>query len=144
MRIYVMEVESGKYRALTPEGYRLQQHGISPDGRAAVLLGPDRKLVLYPLEGGEPTRLELQSTERPSMWSADGRALYYIRIGELPAKLYRMDVASGKVEVVKTVMPADSAGVSNIGRICLTPDLSAYAYSFTRVLSDLYVVDGLK
>ena len=144
VRIYMMEVESGKYRALTPEGYRLQQHGISPDGRAAVLLGPDRKLVLYPIDGGEPTRLELQSTERPSMWSADGKALYYIRVGELPAKLYRMDIASGKTEVVKTVMPADAAGVSNIGRVCLTPDLSSYAYSFTRVLSDLYVVDGLK
>ena len=144
VRIYLMDVELGKYRAVTPEGYRICQHGISPDGRVAVLIGPDRRLLLYPIEGGEPTRLDLQSTDRPSMWSADGKALYYIRLGELPGKLYRMDVATGKAEVVKSIMPADAAGISNIGRIILTPDLSSYAYSFTRVISDLYVVDGLK
>src|SRR5262249_55080282 len=116
VRIYLMDVEGGKYRAVTPEGYRICQHGISPDGRVAVLIGPDRRLVLYPIEGGEPTRLDLQSTDRPSMWSADGKALYFIRLGELPGKLYRMDSVSGKTEVAKHVMPADAAGISNIGR----------------------------
>ena len=144
IRVYLMDVEGGKYRPLTPEGYRILQHGISPDGRLAVLNGPDRKLVLYPLEGGEPTRLDLQGSDRPALWSADGKFLYYIRIGELPARLFRLELASGKTDVVRTVMPADAAGISNIGRICLTPDLSSYAYAFTRVLSDLYVVDGLK
>jgi hypothetical protein len=41
-------------------------------------------------------------------------------------------------------MPADAAGVTNLGRICITSDLSGYAYAYTRVISDLYVVDGLK
>ncbi len=144
VRIYVMDVESGKYRALTPEGYRLQQHGISPDGRSGIFIGPDLRLVIYPLEGGEPSRLELLSTERLAMWSADGKALFYFRVGELPVKLYRMDLATRKAEVVRSLMPSDSAGVSNIGRVCMTADQSSYVYSFTRVLSDLYVVDGLK
>jgi Tol biopolymer transport system component len=144
VRVYLMDIESGKYKAVTPEGYRIQQHGISPDGRVAVLNGPDRKPVLYPVAGGEPTPLDLQTTDRLARWTTDGKALIYHQVGELPTKLYRLELASGRKEVIRSVMPADAAGVANVGRIALTPDLSSYVYSFTRILSDLYVVDGLK
>ena len=40
-------------------------------------------------------------------------------------------------------MPADAGGVSEIGPL---PTVSgeSYAYSYSRTLSDLYIVDGLK
>jgi hypothetical protein len=145
VRVFLMDIASAKFRALTPDGYRVRQHGVTPDGKHAVLAGPDRRLYLYPLEGGEPTPFAgLGLADRPVRWSADGKSFYYLRAGDLPGKLYRLDVASGKTEVVRTYMPADAAGVGNVGRISITPDLSGYAYSYVRVLSDLYVVDGLK
>ena len=41
-------------------------------------------------------------------------------------------------------MPADSAGVSNITRVCPTPDGKLYAYAYIRTLSDLYLVEGAR
>jgi Tol biopolymer transport system component len=143
-RLFVMDVESGKSRALTPEGYRLFVASVSPDARSAVVLGPDRRVYLYPLEGGEPSAVPaIGPLDRVVGWSADGR-VNLLRLAELPARVSRLDVATGQIEPWKQIVPADSAGVSGIGRVCLTPDGASYVYSYTRVLSDLYVVDGLK
>jgi hypothetical protein len=41
-------------------------------------------------------------------------------------------------------MPADTAGVSRIATVFLTPDGKSYAYNVRRDLSDLYLIRGLK
>ncbi len=41
-------------------------------------------------------------------------------------------------------MPADPAGVFYVPLVALTPDAKSYVYSYLRVLSELYIVDGLK
>jgi hypothetical protein len=41
-------------------------------------------------------------------------------------------------------MPADDAGVTDIGPILITPDTKTYVYEYGRTLSDMYLVDGLK
>ena len=41
-------------------------------------------------------------------------------------------------------MPPDAAGVVEIVWIVLTPDAESYAYSYHRILSDLFLVEGLK
>ena len=38
-------------------------------------------------------------------------------------------------------MPADTAGLINVGPIFVTPDGGTSVYSYTRLLSDLYLVD---
>ena len=39
-------------------------------------------------------------------------------------------------------MPADPAGLINVGPILVTPDGGRSVYSYTRMLSDLYLVDA--
>ncbi|MFI5182563.1 MAG: hypothetical protein ACHQPI_14350 [Thermoanaerobaculia bacterium] len=41
-------------------------------------------------------------------------------------------------------MPADPAGVVEIVSVLLTPDATSYAYSYHRILSDLFLVEGLE
>jgi hypothetical protein len=41
-------------------------------------------------------------------------------------------------------MPSDSAGVSRIGPILITPDGKSCFYGYHRILSDLYLAEGLK
>jgi len=41
-------------------------------------------------------------------------------------------------------MPSDSAGVSRIGPILLAADGKSCLYGYHRILSDLYLVEGLK
>ncbi len=145
VRLYVRDLAGGKPRALTPEGYSLFPRTVSPDGKLVAVRGPDRRLYLYPVEGGEPTALVgLTSDDRPVGFTPDGRFLYVFRLGEVPAKVYRYGVASGRKELWKELMPADAAGLNTINRVVVTPDGRAYAYSYIRNLSNLYLVEGLK
>ena len=77
-------------------------------------------------------------------WSADGRSLYTHRGGELPAKIWRLELASGHKELFKEIMPADPAGVGSIELIIVTPDGRTIVYNYRNNLSDLYIVGGLK
>jgi Tol biopolymer transport system component len=144
-RLYVRDVGGGKPRALTPEGYQLFRATVSPDARVVTVRGPDRRLYLYPLEGGEPTAIPgLAVDDAPIRFSADGHFLFAHRQGELPRRVYRLDLATGRKELWKELMPADAAGLNSITRVVITPDGKSYAYSYLRVLSYLQLVDGLK
>ena len=41
-------------------------------------------------------------------------------------------------------MPLDPSGVERISNVVVTPDGKYYAYTYSRLLSDLFVVEGLK
>jgi Tol biopolymer transport system component len=144
VRIYMYEISSEKSRALTPEGYRFFQRGVSPDGKVVVVSGPDRRRYLYPLEGGEPAALPFDPALIPIGWSADGQSLCLRKRGEVPSHVLRADVRTGKTERWRDLIPGDSAGVTGIGGTFVAPDGNAYAYSYLRSLADLYVVEGLE
>jgi Tol biopolymer transport system component len=144
-RVFVIDLAGGKPRALTPEGYRSFSRGISPDAKSLAVTGPDRRVYLYPLSGGEPTPVTgLEQDETMGGWSADGKALFVYRRRDIPGRLYRLDLGTGKRTIAREVMPADGAGVVDIAPIFETPDGESYVYGFQRTLSDLYLVDGLK
>jgi hypothetical protein len=77
-------------------------------------------------------------------WSADGRAVFTYRPGDLPGRLYRIDLATGGEQVVRTLLPPDPAGVWRIHPVVVTPDGRTWAYTATQTLSDLYVYSGLR
>jgi Tol biopolymer transport system component len=144
-RVFVIDLVGGKPRALTPEGYRAFSRGVPPDGTGVLVIGPDRKRYLYPLAGGEPTAVAgLSEEDTISGWGVDGRHMYVYRRRDVPGRLYRFDLSTGKKELVREVMPADGAGIVDIAPLMVTPDGSAYVYGFQRTLSDLYLVEGLK
>jgi Tol biopolymer transport system component len=145
VRIYLYEIATQKSRALTPEGYRITATGagVSPDGKLVAVFGPDRKQYLYPLEGGEPTALPIDPKWLPVGWSDDGGSLFVRQRGQIPAQVERLDLKTGTLTPWRSLMPGDSAGVTSIGSVRITPDGKAYAYSYLRNLADLYVVEGL-
>ena len=97
------------------------------------------------MAGGDPRPIPgLVEGEEPVNWSADGKALYIYQAGELPAKVYRLDVTTGKRDLWKELMPSDHAGVALIGPILMSADGKSYVYGYHRALSDLYLVEGLK
>jgi hypothetical protein len=77
-------------------------------------------------------------------WSADGRALFLERIeGLTEVKISRLDLMSRREEPWKELKPADPVGV-RMESVAMTPDGNAYAYSFQRDISTLYLANGLK
>ncbi len=145
VRLYVYELASGKSQAITPEGVNGTRFVISPDSQWVAGIGPDQKGYLYPVGGGEPRMINgLIPGEQPITFSSDGRSLYLYQPGELPAKVDRLDLQTGKRTPWKQLMPSDPAGVENIGPILLTPDAKNCVYGYHRMLADLYLVEGLK
>jgi serine/threonine protein kinase/Tol biopolymer transport system component len=144
-RLFLWELSSGKPHAISPEGYRTFSRTVSPDGKLVAVRGPDQRLYLYPIAGSEPAAIPgLTADDTPTAWSSDGRFLYVYRRRELPARVYRLEVATGRKELWKELMPFDAAGVTAISPPLVTPDGKTYAYGYIRTLSDLYLVEGLK
>jgi len=145
VRLYVQSLDGEKPAAITPEGIAIGSFPVSPDGRRVVAQAGDQVHYLFPLEGGEPELVPgLGPEDRPVRFSSDGRSLLGFRRGELPSHIFRLDLASGEKARVRELMPADSAGVVEIVSVVLTADASSYAYSYHRILSDLFLVEGVK
>jgi Tol biopolymer transport system component len=142
-RLYERAFSGGKPRALTPEGYR-GLRVVSPDGVWAVVTGPDRKTYLYPLAGGEPTVIPgVEVNDLVAGFASDSRSVYVYHRGEIPTNVSRLDVTTGHRQLWRSLTPADSGGVSDVGPLP-APSGDSYIYSYNRTLSDLYLVEGLK
>jgi hypothetical protein len=63
--------------------------------------------------------------------------------GLTAVKINRLDLSRGSEEPWKELKPADPVGVQ-IRQVVMTPDGSAYAYSFQRDICTLYLAAGLK
>ncbi len=145
VRFYVYDLASGKSQVISHEGVNGTAFTISPDSQQIAAIGPDQKGYLYPVAGGDPRPIPgINQGEQPITWAADGRSLYIYQPGELPARVYRLDVQTGKRMLWKELMPSDPAGVENIGPIYMTPDAKTCVFGYHRMLADLYLVEGLK
>jgi len=144
VRFYVEPVEEGKPRPISPEGVN-PVVVISPTGDFIASNGPDSKIYLYPVAGGEPRPVPgTQPGEIATGWSADGRRLYVYRFGEIPAKVVQIDLTTGARTPWKELVPSDAAGIDTIRGVEIAPDAKSYVYGYIRTLSDLYLVEGLK
>ena len=145
LRLYVQDIDSDKFEAVSPEGTDGSAYALSPDGSAVAAMGPDEKAYLFPIPSGDPRPIKgMLPGEVPVVWTADGRSLYVYKGGELPAKVYRLEIASGNRTLWKQLMPPDPAGVEFVGPVLPTPDGKSYVYGYRRLLSDLYLVEGLQ
>jgi Tol biopolymer transport system component/predicted Ser/Thr protein kinase len=142
---YVQDISGGPPKSISPEGVDALAFAVSPDGQYVAGIGPDQKCYLFPVSGGEPKVVNgMEPGDIPITFSTDGHSIYLYSTGEVPAKVYRLDLAQGKKSVWKEIAPVDPTGVSTIGPIVMTPDGKAYVYGFHRTIGDLYLVEGLK
>jgi DNA-binding winged helix-turn-helix (wHTH) protein/Tol biopolymer transport system component len=142
LRTWVQDVPDGKPLPITPEGTVGKR--LSPDGKLLVAVDGDGKFWLYPMNGGQPRAFSgIEHGEEAIRWSVDGKYLFVVS-GGIPASVYRVEVVTGRRQLVYTLAPSDAAGLWNISPVLLTPDGRSYVYSDYRILSDLYLASGLK
>jgi Tol biopolymer transport system component len=144
-RVYVQDIDapSSAPRPVTPEGTFGSL--VTPDGKWVLATDAHHQRWLFPIAGGEPQKLsfDIPPGETVLSFFDNGKSLL-LRTRALPLKITRVDLATGKREPFKEIVPADPAGAQSIPYIKLSADGKSYAYSLGRQLSDLYVVDGLK
>jgi serine/threonine protein kinase len=140
-RTYLQDV-GGAPMPVTPEGVAATR--VSPDGKYVTTVA-DGKLNMLPVSGAEPKpAVDIQPGESVLRWSADGRALFLRQmVGRTAVKINRLDLASRREQPWKELKPADPVGV-RISDVVITPDGTAWAYSFQRDIDTLYLVGGLK
>jgi hypothetical protein len=110
---------------------------------------PDGKRGIWPLEGGGFHPIPaLESNYSVIGWTPDGQSLYVapIRRGANAKSMNvsRVNIQTGKMEAWKTFGEEKGATITTIAAPHLSRDGNAYAYIYVQVLSEAYVVNGLK
>lgn len=143
-RDYLIDAESGDSKPITPEG-TAGVH-LSPDGSRTAVTGPDGKWGLWTLNGSsvQPI-LGLDESYTVDGWTSDGTALY-VHVGRRAqmAQISRLNLANGKLEPWKVLGAENRIGIQALGFPHLWHDGAAYAYLYVQVLSEAYVVKGLR
>jgi Tol biopolymer transport system component len=146
-RLYVQDFEGGGPKPITPEGAgsAFRVNFVSPDGRFVTGPGSEGGFFLYPVDGGSPVPIRgFEEGEVPIQWTADGRSLYVHRPAREEARVWVLDLSTGRRTHWKNLVPFDPAGSSMVLNISITPDGKSYIYGYGQMLSDIYLVEGLR
>jgi Tol biopolymer transport system component len=144
-RDYVIDLSTGDAKPITPEG--VAGVNVSPDGRSTAVLGSDGKWGVWPFEGSAIRPIPgLDSVYVVVGWSPDGGSVYAVssRANEKAAKVYKVNIVTGKMELWKTFGEDSATESRGIGGLRLSSDGTAYAYVYSETLSQAYLVSGLK
>jgi hypothetical protein len=140
-RCYRVEARAGA----TPEA-------VTPEGAVGALLGSDDRTLLLQMKdrtfrrttiGGDAGTL-VGSIGLDDVVLALSRDLksVFVKSRSIPARIERVDLATGARTLVKTIGPPESTGVTSVA-LWDWQDNGGYAYNFTRTFSQLFVVSGI-
>ena len=139
-RCFVRSLEGGPLKPITGEG--VLECRDSPDSRqlAAYQSGD---LWLYDVETAKGHAIPNAEHFLPIRWM-DNQTILAAPLGEMPARVFQIEAATGKQKLFKELVPGDRAGVYQVTSIGASPDGKTIVYSYHQAIYDLYVVEGLK
>ena len=148
----VADLMTGAMTTVAPETEAHHvRHAVAPDGRSLLVKRQGAGFFVVPL-GSPIWRWEgvqavpgLGELDFPQKWTADG--VYVMRQESTALRIDRVQIPSGARALWKRIAPSDPAGArisAFNGFFSVTPDGRTYAYSYSRTLSTLYAVEGLK
>ncbi len=149
-RFYILQPPDGQPRPISPEGT-----GCTTPGQVWVpcfrFQEDQGRLIriseLRSLDGGETRPAPwIGPDDSVIAWSPDGRHAFVAGSEQPSFRVFRVEVATGRREPWLDTSPPDPAGVDAPAwvRAALSPDGRYYAYGYTRTLSDLLLVEGLR
>jgi dipeptidyl aminopeptidase/acylaminoacyl peptidase len=145
VRLHRIDVDTGKRSTIGPDENVSPQFEVSPDGRAIVAVFGERPMMLYPVDGGDPSPIPgIRPDDVVQPWTAESEAILVSREGVVPARVDRIDVTTGARTLWREIAPADGSGVLSVRRIRFMPDGQTYGYSYLSQLDDLYLVENLR
>ena len=141
VRCYLLSLDGGKPVPVTPEG--VTGGVVSSDGQ--YILANNGSEAIYPTAGGEPRSIPgIEPGFIPMQWSEDNSSIYAYRPGQVPTRVFKVNVATGKTTVIQELQPQVTTGVVTIAPVVVNRAGSRFAYSYYQVFSVLYVISGLR
>ncbi len=143
-RCFLENIDGGGPHPVTPEGVSFC--AVSPDGKliaaSTSMKGGDAQL--YGIDGGAPHPIPGLLPGESLAWTSDPHVLYVFEARESPIKVFRLNIVSGQRQFFKAIPLPDGAGICGMTHLLFSPDGRAYVYGYVQLLSDLYLVQGLK
>jgi len=142
-RCYLQELAGGAPQPVTPED--TTKGWVSPDGKLILGRKGAGEFFLYPVGNGEPRPVpHLGREDVVIRWGADGRSLLVFRENELPVRVEKVELESGRRMLVRELAPADRSGVTGINNVSMSRDGKWHAYSYGRDVFQLFTVEGVR
>ena len=139
---FVQDIDSGRRTQIPLPHQGTGNLLISPDGLKVMFIGRSIKTPIYTIAGAHVRDIELPNSAVG--WTADSRGVFVYSPEEMPIKLKRFDLATGTITPWKEIATPDLAGASTNPDLVMNHAGDAYAYSFFRMMTDLFIVDGLR
>jgi len=148
-RIWLATLDGRPPTPVTPDGWI--GIGMGPNGNGVLAQTSalnDPRTFLFSLDGREQKLLPGVSANKwvPIGWDPDGKRVRALtRALTVPIRVFRVDPMTGDAQPWKELGgQLDRAGLSGSRRVAFSADGESYAYSYTRRLSTLYIVEGLR
>jgi Tol biopolymer transport system component len=144
-RLWVQDANGGNPKPISPEGVDSRMAGtIAPDGKRVAAVDPQGKIAIYPVADEAATAVPGTAVgERALGWLPDGKSLLIARM-DAPNAVYEVEVSTGKRKLFRTFSVPDGVRAEDLSTPLFSADFKSYVYAYTRIASDLYVVEGLK
>ena len=146
-RYYVQDAAPGKPRAISTEDIVFDRSQddivVSRDGRMLAAAMQDHSVHLLPIDGGAARAVPGIKDVTPVAFCGDDSLLVY-HSGDMPARIVRVDLASGRQTPWRELMPGYRAALWEIQPIRVASDCESYAYSAQYLPETVFVVSGLR
>ena len=96
------------------------------------------------VDGGAPRPIPGLLAGESVAWTSDPNFLYVFQRAKSSIRVFRLNMLTGQRKFFKEITVPDGPGVCEMTHVLFSPDGRAYAYGYIRLLSDLYLVAGLK
>ena len=140
VRHYTQRLSGGAPRAVTPEGTHA---GIlARNGEFVIAKTPGESWMIYPVAHGAARPVPaLHEDDFIVSTTADARSAFVIQGNEIPARVERVDLASGQRTLYREIAPAERAGIKEIRPHFISEDEKSYAYWTWSHRSTLFTVE---
>lgn len=143
-RTYLISL-NGDETPVTPEGIRAV--AATPDGKRLLAYDADHsQFRLFPVDGGQPQEVpQLQKGDRPIDFTPDGSGVFVSRGAQRNAvEIWRVELASGKRTLMRNITLTEPSSIAGGLGAIISRDGKNYAYTYARIISTEYVVQGLR
>ncbi len=139
-RCYRQDTSGSPPSPVTDEGVLAS---LAPDGQTLLLKLQDGTFQISSLEGGASRPVPaLQDGDRKIAWSRDSKSVFIQRGTEVPARVERIDLATGARTVVRELAPEGFRLISMLSVTDWVDDGRYFVYNYTTLPSTLFVVSG--
>jgi len=143
-RLYTLDLQGGTPKPITPETPQ-SAFAIAPDGGSVAVSSKKIAPRIVPIDGGDPRPIPgTNPADIVLGFHRDGDSIFVGRVEKVAVKVDRVELRTGRRTPWKELLPTDRAGLLDISWILFSGDGQSYVYSYRRILSTLYLGQGLQ